>query len=680
MERRASPIVCTLIVAGLLGCRANGTIGARLKGGQESAGSKPTSPSMTSGGPGPTGGGPTSTTTGGNGMPAAPPAPGLTVGMPPEVKALLQARCAGCHTYGQADPAGWGAALDMSRLTNADVVVPGDPDSSRMIDRVAVVGNMPPVGPRLTADEIQLLRQWISDMPKRSAVPMSDTDVLNAIAADQLGIRDRNADYRYISFAHFAGEERSTDEVEAMQQAFVFVLNSLSRRGQIVDFAPVDVQGTIFRLRLSDLGWDARIWDTITSFYPYCLRSDAASHRALYVQLGTEAPVVRGDWMLATLTRSPLYEFLINQPATLDQLAATLGVNINDDINHEGQVEPDNLVRIGFRRSGVALHNRMIERHLGRQGQYLWISYDFNADVGTSDVLANPLGPKLRDRQRFVHTFENAGGEVIYSLPNGLQGYMVVNAVGNRLDAVPLNIARDPHRRDALVRNGLSCYGCHGSPGLLKPRLFDETPRYSDTHIADFQGRELDEIDVSYPRELRPDVLTVDAQRYRAISESVAGGGPPGGDGAYSTFIALVGQYESNLGFHGAASEFQQDYESFREQVLANDFQNDDLPRSTSAPLISRDDFVCLFRDLVTKVRRNAVFCAKTFDADVVRNLCSMGRRSSSGSSGGGMSTIGGQSSPDAGSRSSSTPDAGAADARRDGCRWVRVNGQWECR
>src|SRR6185436_11822020 len=175
----------------------------------------------------------------------------------------------------------------------------------------------------------------------------------------------------------------------------------------------------------------------------------------------------------------------------------------------------------------------------------------------------------------------------------------------------------------------------HGSPGLLKPRLFDETPRYSDTHIADFQGRELDEIDVSYPRELRPDVLTVDSQRYRAISESVAGGGPPGGDGPYATFIGLTGQYESNLGFHGAASEFQQEYESFRELVLANDFQNDDLPRSTSAPLISRDDFVCLYRELVLKVRRNAVFCAKTFDADVVRNLCSGGRRVSSGSGSG---------------------------------------------
>ena len=52
----------------------------------------------------------------------------------------------------------------------------------RMIDRVAVVGNMPPTGPRLSADEIQLLRKWISGMPRPSSVPESDADVLDTIA------------------------------------------------------------------------------------------------------------------------------------------------------------------------------------------------------------------------------------------------------------------------------------------------------------------------------------------------------------------------------------------------------------------------------------------------------------------------------------------------------------------
>jgi mono/diheme cytochrome c family protein len=689
MERQAArAFFSTVLIATLVwpgpGCRSEGIIGKR----------DPSDPPVASGGP-PPGGASGATGAGGMApampppwltgmMPAANPAPGLVATMPPEVQSLLQARCAGCHRYGQADPAGWGAALDMSRLANADVVVPGDPDASRMIDRVAVVGNMPPSGPRLTADEVALLRKWIAGMPRAGAGPLSDEDVLDRVAADQLGVRDRNADYRYVSFANFVGQERSQVEMEAAQRAFTFVLNSLSRRGQIVEPVPIDMQATIFRVRLSDLGWDARVWDTITAFYPYCLRSDATSHQALYVQLGTEAPVVRGDWFLATVTRSPLYEFLIAQPASLDQLAATLGVNIDDDINHLGRVEPDNLVRVGFRRSGVALHNRMIERHLGQQGQYLWISYDFDSDIGRADVLANPLGPRLRDQQRFVHTFENTGGEVIYTLPNGLQGYMVVNAAGARLDAVPLTIARDPNRRDSVVRNGLSCFGCHGSPGLLRPRQTDETPIYSDTHIAEFEGRELDEIDASYPRTLRPDILAQDGQRYRASAESVPGGGPPRGDSEYATFTALVGQYESNLGFHGAAFEFHEEYDSFRARVLANDFQNQSLPRSTAAPLISRDDFVCLFRDLVTKIRRNAVFCARTFDADAVRNLCSGGRRTSgsSGSSSGGGGAGPGRS-PDAGmSTRASEPDAGApADAGRQGrCQWVRVDGRSVCR
>ena len=54
------------------------------------------------------------------------------------VQALLSSKCAGCHTYGQADPAGWGSVLDVSRMIDSDIVVPGDPNNSRLIDRVAV--------------------------------------------------------------------------------------------------------------------------------------------------------------------------------------------------------------------------------------------------------------------------------------------------------------------------------------------------------------------------------------------------------------------------------------------------------------------------------------------------------------------------------------------------------------
>ena len=642
------------------------------------------------------------------------PAAGLSQTMPQDVLALLQGRCAGCHTYGQADPVGFGSILDLSRLIAADVVVPGDPNASRLIDRVAVVGDMPPKGDRLKAEEITMLKDWITNMKRPANFPLTDTDVLDAISVDQLTLRDRSADYRYVSFAHFIGQGRSAEEMEAVRQVFIFTLNSLSRRGTIVDPPTIDPDRSIFRLQLTELGWDEALWDQVTAFYPYCMRSDAVPHEALYVQLGTEAPVVRGDWFLAEATKAPLYDLLVDTPDTLDELAARLGVDINDDINHPGLAEPDNLVRVGFRRSGVALHNRMLERHLGAQGQAFWVSYDFDSNEGDADLLANPLGPKDRDQQDFVHTFQHAGGEVIYTMPNGLQGYMLVDAVGNRLDEAPINIVRDPRRTNGVVENGISCFGCHARTGILRPRDTDEVARYVETHIAQFEGRELNEIEASYPRILRPDYFTEDSRRYRQILDILPDGGPTLGDGEYGEFVALVGQYESTVGFRGAASEFYEEFESFRDRFFANDFQNDSLPRTTTAPLVQRDDFICVFRDIVQKIRPNAVFCDGTFLAAAVGNQCSgtsasvgplssssqssrpsssssststSSRNSSSSSGSGGSSGAGGSSGSSSGSGGSSgssndTPDAGApADggSAKEDCEYRRVNGRWVC-
>jgi mono/diheme cytochrome c family protein len=555
--------------------------------------------------------------------PTPQPVPGVApVGMNQEAFAILESRCSGCHTYGQADPAGWGSVLDLARMIDSDIVVPGDPKNSRMIDRVAVVGDMPPKGARLTAAEVDTLKRWIQDLRRPPEVILSDTDVLDEISRDQLRLRDRSSDYRYVSFAHFVGQGRTAEEMESVRQVFTFALNSLSRRGELVEAVTVDPARSIFRFQLSDLGWDEELWDTLTGFYPYCLRSDAAAHEALYDQLRTEAPVVRGDWFLATATKPPLYEILTDMPDTVDDLAARLGVDINDNINHPGLAEPDNLTRVGFRRSGVASHNRMLERHLGSQGQYLWISYDFDSNLGRADLLANPLGPANRDEQGFVHTFEHAGGEVIFTMPNGLQGYMLLDAVGNRIDVAPINIVRDPARRNGVVENGISCYGCHGYAGMLRPRDTGEVGRYTDTHIAGFLGEELNEIEASYPRVLRPDVFSSDANRYRAIAASIPGAGMTKTEGAYSPFVSLVGQYESNVGFHGAASEFGEEFASFKERVRANDSQSDVLPYTASAPLVLRDDFVCIYRDLAPKIRANAEFCGNTFNVAAVVALC----------------------------------------------------------
>jgi len=69
--------------------------------------------------------------------------------------------------------------------------------------------------------------------------------------------------------------------------------------------------------------------------------------------------------------------------------------------------------------------------------------------VGTQNVFTHPL------------SFRPDGGEIIFNLPNGLQAYYLVDAGGNRLDAAPIKIVRNPAASDPTVRNGLSCIGCH---------------------------------------------------------------------------------------------------------------------------------------------------------------------------------------------------------------------------
>ena len=91
---------------------------------------------------------------------------------------------------------------------------------------------------------------------------------------------------------------------------------------------------------------------------------------------------------------------------------------------------------------------RVIERHTSRYGAY-WKSYDFAGSVGTQNIFTHPLA------------FTHDGGEAIFNLPNGLQGYYIVNGSGSRLDEAPTAIVSDPGASDPTVRTGLSCFGCH---------------------------------------------------------------------------------------------------------------------------------------------------------------------------------------------------------------------------
>ena len=156
-------------------------------------------------------------------------------------------------------------------------------------------------------------------------------------------------------------------------------------------------------------------------------------------------PFMQVDWFLATASLPPLYHDILGLPDTDRELEDKLDVDVARNI----ALAPGRRVwRAGFNDSGPSKHNRVVERHRSGHGAY-WKSYDFAGSAGVRNIFTYPLG------------FQHDGGEVIFHLPNGLQGYYISDDLGNRIDAAPLSIVSNEAASDKVVRNGLSCIGCH---------------------------------------------------------------------------------------------------------------------------------------------------------------------------------------------------------------------------
>jgi mono/diheme cytochrome c family protein len=562
------------------------------------------------------------------GMPVPPPPdpnviPQARAGIPQAVYNLLEAKCYTCHQPGLRDPSGWGNALDLSRMIAADIVVPGDPLKSRLWQRVAIRNDMPFNGDRLTPEQKGLLQQWILEMNRPVTQPRTQEDILDLLVADQRRVGN-NGDFRYLSFAHFVDENRTPEELKVLEGVTNVIINSLSRRPQLIKVEAIDNQRTVFRFRISQLGWDAEDWDEVVRFYPYCERSNRNEHQQLYNRLDTEAPVLRGDWFFATATLPPLYERLVDLPATRQELEQDLNLDIADNVN-DGRVD-----RIGMDLSGVSQNQRIIERHAlrGGSGDYFWWSYDF-ADrlLDSSDIRRNPLGPAEFTGNRFDNVFLEAGGEAIFSLPNRMQGYFLVAQGGALIAEAPIVIVQDPRRKAGAVQNGLSCHTCHTNAGMLFPKVYDDIVKFAEEHRADFNQAELAEVRKLYARN-GEQILRKDSVRFQrtlqALGSTVTSLIDTSGKTEWDPWVTLISQYESKIGLRGGAIELgispAQATSLFRR---ANGNNEDALPLKITDALITRKEFECKYRAIVGRdVRRQVNFCNGAFEDPQLIAFC----------------------------------------------------------
>jgi serine/threonine-protein kinase len=376
--------------------------------------------------------------------------------------------------------------LDSAKLVGRDggavYVVPGKPDESPLWERMGVYQDMPPLeeAERPSEDELAIIQSWIEQgapdfKPGSQRQFISEEEILNSILNDlqQNVARNDRRRQRYFSLVHLYNNQAvNDDKLRLYRAAFSIAVNSLSRKSsRIVVPEPINESQTIFRIDLRDVGWDSpERWLQVLQAYPYGmkwrdrelaeLQKDIEDAQKSNSAIPVKYAYLKADWFVAKATRPPLYHTLLGLPDTLDALDKELGINMESDFLAE------RMKRAGFTGSGPSRHNRAIDWMEGTNTRYYYRSYDFGGSSAKQVLFRFPLGPKFDDNPFTKNpdlAFQEDGGEFVFNLPNGLNGYYISDAAGKRLDEAPVSVVRDLSEiaGTPAVVNGISCIGCH---------------------------------------------------------------------------------------------------------------------------------------------------------------------------------------------------------------------------
>lgn len=333
-----------------------------------------------------------------------------------------------------------------------------DPTPSKSFDSSASNGASDT--PALTTNNLYTVNVDYAALKNRQF--RNDTEVESLIEADLGTVASQERRFtRYFTLTNLYNGGAPDADLAAFRNGLSKMVNSLSYNGKVIPPVAIDPEQTIFRINLREYGWSRFAWDEVSRRDPYAFASNSKSERNIRNQTGVRfQAVTRVDWFAVNGMQAPLYHLLLDIPQNIRSLEFQMGVNADDNIRR-GKV-----VRAGFNGSGVSQQNRMLEWHGSRFGGY-WKSYDFLPTNGRSQ---RNLFEFALDRQNFGgRGFDFAGGEMIFQLPNGLSGYVLTNANGQRIDVAPTAIVADPTRPDMAVTNGLSCMRCHHS-GMIPYR------------------------------------------------------------------------------------------------------------------------------------------------------------------------------------------------------------------
>lgn len=397
--------------------------------------------------------------------------------------AVLEKHCARCHQGGRlkraAPAAGFGNVLRLDELPTAPhLVQPGNPDASRlylMMLRRLMPFDVHSEGasePAPGAEEIAVVRTWISGLPPRAECRdrrfVTPADHAAALAQLAASTGENPAKLRFVSIAHLHNGCVGFEALAAYRHAVVRLINSLSWRPAPVAVPPIDIARTLFKINLDDLGWLAEHWERIMHAGSDPLGLAPPLPEDVRRPFGTSVPIAKADWFAETVLSAPLYYDVLGLPGTGPEILKILQI---DTIR---LLESGNVARAGVRPSRFATGPSYVERYPSRTGAFWQAYHQFPRD-SMADLSQQALRPATEPVPHHV-------SRSTFTLPNGLPGFFVVGQRGDRLDALPPDIALPSASAQGVIRGGLDCLTCHaGGPA---ERDLSGLPRAASEAIA----------------------------------------------------------------------------------------------------------------------------------------------------------------------------------------------------
>ncbi len=470
---------------------------------------------------------------------------------------VFEQHCLDCHGE-------FGSYSDVLTIKHKDLiedrsVIPGQPDASELYLRLlgdTDTGSQMPLGQdSLNPEAIAVIRRWIeAGAPDWEAIPkpkrnfITTETMLQTIHTHVISLTAFDRSFaRYFTLTHLYNAGASDDNLRAYRNALSKLVNSLSWGAEVIKPTPIDREETIFYIDLRHYEWDIKSdkWYKIEQAYPYGVQLNSSTYTTLCKETDCDLPFIRADWFIATASLPPLYHEILDLPKTDKELETRLEVDVAENIKNAPGVR---VWRAGFNESGVSVNNRIVERHKSRYGAY-WKSYDFAGNVGTQNIFTHPLN------------FTYDGGEIIFNLPNGLQAYYLSTATGERLDEAPINIVSDAGSRDPVVRNGLSCMGCH-TEGM---KIFEDQVRSVIEQSRNPFYDKAQALRLYTEKSEMDSLVREDIARYRQAIK--AAGGVFGGS---EPIQQLVKQFEGPLDASHAAAEVGLETDDFLKEIREN--------------------------------------------------------------------------------------------------------------